>query len=151
MEQSLIRAAVGVLLLAGVPACTAQAPSGLRQTPDTTSATIALPLGQSAAGRQAIQDLRCTACHAVPSEPSFPAPVSDTPGPPFDAALASRDMLYVTTAIVNPSHQISLRTSPELRARLEGALSPMGDFSGIMTVRQLVDIHAYLRSVAAPR
>ena len=91
--------------------------------------------------------------HGVPFGPvGAVVPRADErhPGPPFDAALATRDMGYLTTAIVSPSHQISLRASPEVRARLEGALSPMGDFSSTMTVRQLVDIHAYLRSRAAP-
>jgi hypothetical protein len=35
----------------------------------------------------------------------------------------------------------------KVRAQLAGVLSPMGDFSHSMTVRQLVDIAAYLRSV----
>ena len=33
----------------------------------------------------------------------------------------------------------------KVRAQLAGVLSPMGDFSPSMTVRQLVDIAAYLR------
>jgi hypothetical protein len=34
-----------------------------------------------------------------------------------------------------------------VRAQVTGVLSPMGDFSRTMTVRQLVDLYAYLRSV----
>jgi hypothetical protein len=36
-----------------------------------------------------------------------------------------------------------------LKTRLEGVLSPMGDFSQAMTVRQLSDLVAYLRSIPA--
>jgi hypothetical protein len=48
---------------------------------------------------------------------------------------------------MSPSHEISPNISAEVRARLEGVLSPMGDFGHVMTVHQLVDLHAYLRSV----
>lgn len=42
---------------------------------------------------------------------------------------------------------MSTNISKEVRPRLEGVLSPMGDFSRVMTVRQLVDLHAYVRSI----
>jgi hypothetical protein len=49
---------------------------------------------------------------------------------------------------MTPSHEISLNSSDDvLRAHLRGVLSPMGDFSRVMTVRQLIDVHAYVRSV----
>jgi hypothetical protein len=108
---------------------------------------VPLPAGDVTAGRQAFMDLKCTACHTVPSEPDFPAPVSASPGPPIDAQLASRDVSYLLTAIMSPSHAISTNTSAGVRARLEGTLSPMGDFSHVMTVRQLIDLQAYVRSV----
>jgi hypothetical protein len=73
--------------------------------------------------------------------------VSANPGPPIDARLAGRDVSYLIASIMTPSHAISVNISEELRTRLEGVLSPMGDFSRAMTVRQLVDLHAYLRSV----
>lgn len=114
---------------------------------DTRSVTVPLPAGDVNAGRQAFLDLKCTACHAVPSESGFPAPVSVNPGPPIDARLASRDVSYLMTAIMSPSHAMSANTSSDVRSRLEGVLSPMGDFSHVMTVRQLVDLHAFLRSV----
>lgn len=115
---------------------------------DTSSVTVTLPVGDVKAGRQAFMDLKCTACHAVPSEPEFPAPVSANPAPPINARLAGRDVSYLAAAIMTPSHEISLNSSDEvLRAHLAGALSPMGDFSRAMTVRQLVDLHAYLRSI----
>jgi hypothetical protein len=62
--------------------------------------------------------------------------------------MASHDFSYLTTAIVSPSHRISTEISPEVRASIEGALSPMGDYSRVMTVQQLADLHAYLVSIA---
>jgi hypothetical protein len=106
-----------------------------------------LPAGDVAAGRQAFLDLKCTACHAVPSEPAFPRPVSANSGPPIDVGMARSDASYVAAAIMTPSHAISPNISPEVRANIEGVLSPMGDFSHVMTVRQMVDLHAYLRSL----
>ena len=141
-----------MLIMIGATAISAAAcgsqPAGTGGTgADTPSVTVTLPAGDVKAGRQAFMDLQCATCHAVPSEPDFPAPVSANPGPPIDARLASRDVSYVMAAIMTPSHAISPDTSGEVRARLEGALSPMGDFSYAMTVRQLIDLHAYVRSV----
>jgi hypothetical protein len=143
LKMSLVVCAMAV----GVGAC---APQPTRPEPDQAgpdTITAAMPPGDARAGRQAFLDLQCTACHAVPSEGDFPSPVSPTPGPSIDARLADKDLSYVATAIVSPSHQISLATSPEVRGRLQGLLSPMGDFSHTMTVRQFVDLYAFIRSV----
>jgi len=130
-----------------VTACSPQPIDTRERSEPPPTVTVTLPSGDIPAGRQAFLDLRCTACHAVPSEPDFPAPVSANPGPPIDARLAGRDVSYLIASIMTPSHAISVNISEELRTRLEGVLSPMGDFSRAMTVRQLVDLHAYLRSV----
>jgi hypothetical protein len=92
-------------------------------------------------------DLKCTACHAVPSESEFPAPVSANAGPPIDARVGGRDVSFLVTAIATPSHELSASLDEAVRAQLAGVLSPMGDFSHAMTVRQLVDLQAYFRSV----
>ena len=117
------------------------------QPSEPVSAVVTFPAGDIAAGRQVFLDLKCTACHRVPAEPSFPAPVSTNPGPAMGQRLASRDLAYLATAIISPSHELSRGTSFEVRAHIEGALSPMGDFSRVMTVRQLIDLYAYLRSL----
>jgi mono/diheme cytochrome c family protein len=141
-----------VLIMAGVAvaaaACSPQpASTGVGTTGSDTPVTVTLPAGDIGAGRQAFIDLKCTACHAVASEPAFPRPVSANPGPPIDAGIARSDASYVAAAIVTPAHAISPNISPEVRDNIEGVLSPMGDFSGVMTVRQMVDLHAYLRSL----
>ena len=144
MNTTLIVAAAITVV---VTACSPQPIDTSERSEAPPTVTVTLPSGDIAAGRQAFLDLRCTACHAVSSEPDFPAPVSANPGPPIDARLAGRDVSYLMASIMTPSHAISVNISEELRARLEGALSPMGDFSRAMTVRQLVDLHAYLRSL----
>jgi hypothetical protein len=54
----------------------------------------------------------------------------------------------VANAIIVPSHSMSVRTSDDVKKRLEGMLlSPMGDFTGSMTIRQLADLVAYLTSL----
>jgi hypothetical protein len=131
---------IGVLAI-GAAACGPQVAS------DTTTVAVTLPAGDIQAGRQAVLDLKCTTCHQVPSEPSFAAPVSANPGPPFDGRLATRDLSYLATAIVSPSHQLSPDVSADVLAQLQGTLSPMGDFSRVMTVRQLIDLHTYLRAI----
>ena len=114
---------------------------------NTPPVTVTFPAGDVKAGRQAFIDLKCTACHAVLSEPEFPPPVTTNPAPPIDARLAGHDASYLVSAIISPSHDLSHSGSDEeLRARLKGVLPPMGDFSRLMTVRQLMDLHAYLRS-----
>ncbi len=132
-------------------ACSSPSAVSKQVTPATSvdgasTVTVPLPGGDPAAGRQAFLDLRCTACHRVPSEPAFPLPVSANPGPPIEARLAGRDVSYLAASIIAPSHQLSLATDKGVREHLDGVLSPMGDFSRVMTVRQLVDLHAYLRS-----
>jgi len=145
-------ATLTVLTLAA--ACAGPAPTTETTAPAPApyeDTTVALPAGDAAEGRQAFQSLRCTACHGVAGEADFPASVSDSQGPVLDAALASRTASYVATAIVSPSHSISTGVSDELKARLSegGTLSPMGDFSRAMTVRQLIDVVTYLRSIDA--
>ena len=96
-------------------------------------------------------DLRCTACHRVAGETGWPAPVSNAPGPDLGPALAAQPFGQLATAVVAPSHAMSVRTGADARARVEGVLSPMGDFSEVMTVRQLANILAYLDRVRSSR
>ncbi len=139
---------IGVVV-ATMVACSGSPPasSGAVASGAATPIAVAWPTGDVSAGRQAFQDLKCTACHAVASEPGFPKPVSANPGPPIGPGTARSDPSYLATAIMTPSHALSPNIGPEVRANVEGVLSPMGDFSRVMTVRQMVDLYAYLRSV----
>jgi mono/diheme cytochrome c family protein len=115
---------------------------------DTKEVSVVLPAGNKEAGRQAFLDLKCVVCHRVAGETTFPAPISDMKGPDLDRTIGLRPASEVASAIIVPSHSMSLKTSPEVKNRLEGMqLSPMGDFSRAMTVRQLADLLAYLTAL----
>lgn len=103
---------------------------------------LALPVGDPAAGRQAFIDLSCTSCHGVLGDPDLPPRVSANPGPMLGPVQAHRQLGWMVTSIVSPSHEIP----PEVRRGMEGTLSPMADFGDAMTVRQLIDLIAYLRA-----
>jgi hypothetical protein len=115
---------------------------------DIGGVTVVLPMGDSQAGRQAFLDLKCTVCHRVAGETAFPMPVSDTQGPDLDHTLGLRPRSELASSIILPSHSMSLKTSDDVKTRLEGTLlSPMGDFSRTITVRQLADLIEYLGSL----
>jgi mono/diheme cytochrome c family protein len=133
------------------PPAPPQEPQAVRPAPsqyDTKAVTVVLPNGESQAGRQAFLDLKCSVCHRVAGETAFPAPVSGTQGPDLDHTLGLRPVSELAAAIIVPSHSMSVRTSDEVKKQLETMLlSPMGDFSRAMTVRQLADLLAYLTSL----
>lgn len=108
---------------------------------------LTLPGGDADAGRQVFVDLRCTACHRVEGEPDLGEPVSTSVGPDLGPELAAQPLGNLATAIVAPSHAMSIRTSPDTRGQVDGVLSPMGDYSEVMTMRQLLDVLAYLDAV----
>ena len=85
----------------------------------------------------------------MPQDQKLPAAVSRSQGPDLDHTLGLRPTSELAAAIILPSHSMSLKTSDDVKKHLEGVLSPMGDFSGVMTVRQLADLLAYLQSLEA--
>lgn len=109
---------------------------------DYDSMMITVPRGDPEAGKKAFRDMGCQTCHIVQGEKDSPAILSANPGPELGRRLhAEQSMGRLATSIVMPSHKIS----KEVQERMEGKLSPMGDFSEVMTVRQLIDIIAYIR------
>jgi hypothetical protein len=113
-------------------------------TPRQKSATgFRLPDGDPAAGRDAFLALKCNTCHEVAG--------IDLPGPFADPIVPVRlggDVPFgrtdgeLVTAIVNPSHRIA--TGHPTSLVQTGTHSRMGDFGEAMTVRQLIDIVAFL-------
>lgn len=110
--------------------------------------TLVFPRGNPDDGRQAFLDLQCTVCHRVAGEPDFPEPFAANPGPILDRALASRPTRYLAEAMVSPSHSISINVSDELKERMDGVLSPMADYSHAMSVRQMIDLLAFLTAIS---
>lgn len=127
--------AAAIMLLAG-PSCSSgrHSPVGFR-LPEN---------GDVARGRVAFAELGCNGCHRVVGE-DFPAPTVD---PPVPVALggtvhAVRTDGYLVTSMINPSHKLA--GYPKDRVSTEGR-SRMPAETQDMTVRQLVDLVAYLQS-----
>lgn len=138
-------AAVLCVLLAGVPAY-AQGAKGTY--PYDLVDTIVLPKGDPVAGRRAFEDLKCFMCHRVAGEAKMPAAQAQMNGPLLNATLQLQTTADIAAAIVAPSHSLSVRTSEAVKAQMwRQGLSPMGDYSRTLTVRQLSDLLAFLRTV----
>jgi hypothetical protein len=86
-------------------------------------------------------------CHGVAGEKEF-SPIAELQGPTLNATLQLQSASDIAAAIIAPSHSLSVRTSEAVKAQMwRQGMSPMGDFSRVLTVRQLADLLAYLRSV----
>ena len=125
----------GLLILLALPIAMAAEGSG--------TVTLTLPAGDPVAGRAAFQALSCTSCHRVIGEKNFPKPVSANPGPMLGSYLGREGIARVASSVFAPSHEIR----SALRPGQEDKLSPMGDFTEAMTVRQFLDLLAYLSSL----
>jgi hypothetical protein len=133
------RIAWSAVILLGAFAATSCGPA------HKSSAGFHLPDGDPLAGKAAFVELKCNACHRVAGV-DLPGPVAD---PAVPVVLGGRTPSTRTdgelvTAIVDPSHKLAPRGP---RASLtSGSLSRMGDFSDAMTVRQLIDVVAFLQA-----
>ena len=110
----------------------------------SSSAGLRLPEGDPDAGQVAFVTLQCNSCHTVAGV-DMARPVADPPVG-VDLAVVSRRLTHgeMVTAIIHPDHEISVRFAS---GRLEtGGHSRMADYSDLMTVRQLVDIVAFLQA-----
>jgi L-cysteine S-thiosulfotransferase len=110
-----------------------------------SSSGFHLPDGNVERGQAAFVELRCHSCHEVEGL-DLPAPVAD---PPVAVVLggvvaAARTDGELTAAVIDPSHRIA----PQYPAKdvTAGTRSRMGDLGESMTVRQLVDLVAFLQS-----
>jgi hypothetical protein len=80
------------------------------------------------------------------------APVAESQGPDLNHALALQSPADLAAAIIVPSHSMSVKTSRQVQERLKHMLlSPMPDYSRVMTVRQLADLLAYFGSIGQPK
>ena len=140
-----MRALIAIVLLISPVAAGAQ--SRTQNAPYDVIDTVVLPKGDARAGRQAFQDLKCHLCHGVAGEREF-KPLAELQGPMLNATLQLQSASDIAAAIISPSHSLSVRTSEAVKAQMwRQGQSPMGDFSRALTVRQLADLLAYLRSL----
>ena len=107
-----------------------------------------LPEGDVGKGRAAFVELQCNSCHTV-DEVDLPDPVV-IPTPSALVVLGGqvfeiRTDGYLVTSIINPSHKLARGFDQEQITTTTGE-SRMPDYSDIMTVRQLIDLVAFLQS-----
>jgi len=97
--------------------------------------------GDPVAGRRAYLALKCNTCHTVAGEPIGTRPPR-LPGPQLGKSVALESPQQIADSIAAPGHTASQKSGPWHRSG-----SKMGDYTDIMTVRQLMDLVAYLRSL----
>ena len=113
--------------------------------PERSPSAFRLPEVDVEAGKAAFVEVKCKACHEVRRLP-LPGPVAQRPVP---VALGGTvdyqptDGRFVTS-IINPSHKLAPGISKG--AREERGAFANADYSDAMTVRQLVDLVAFLHS-----
>ncbi len=109
---------------------------------------FALPDGDPKAGREAFVKLECYKCHEVKSEHFPRAPKGpDTAGPELTGMGGMHPVEYLAESILNPNAVIVMGpgyTGPD-------GLSIMPDYSEALTVRDLIDLVAYLKSLKDER
>jgi mono/diheme cytochrome c family protein len=124
-------AALVTLLGLGAMAC------GVAQ--ETPEVEIVLPEGNPAKGHEVFQEMRCGTCHRLAGEPETSVLISANPGPTLGMSPATRSRKRLADSIISPSLVIDPPS--------EGPESHMGDFTGALTVRQLIDLVAYIESL----
>jgi mono/diheme cytochrome c family protein len=107
---------------------------------------LILPEGDVQAGKRAFVTVGCASCHSVEGVDGLPKPTVQPPVPiVFGRRQASRPTnARLVTAIVNPNIHISEAHKGELVRLGDG--SRMSDFTRALTVRELVDLVAFLQS-----
>ncbi len=107
-----------------------------------------LPGGEVELGKVAFVELECISCHSVdgvdlPSPTLIPLPSASVVlgGQVFEI----RTDGYLVTSIIHPSHKLARGLDKEEITTSTGE-SRMPDYNDIMTVRQLIDVVAFLQS-----
>ena len=124
-----------VLLLVGLVAC------------DPTHSPVGFRLpenGDVERGQTAFVELRCHTCHTVVGVEGLPPPDKEGAVVVLGGSVSEvRTDGYLVTSIIHPSHQVLLYPQGGMRA---GSEPDMPDLTREMTVRQLVDLVAFLQA-----
>jgi len=102
-----------------------------------------MPPGDAAAGRQVFASMKCFECHEIKGE-AFPSG-ERKPGPELTGMGAHHPVEYFAESIRNPNRVIvegTGYTGPD-------GMSKMPEYADTMTLRQFVDVVAYLRSLTS--
>ena len=126
---------------------------------------MVLPAGDAAAGKQTFAELKCTVCHSVSGVSGLPAVESKEPGPDLGRSLKGVSRGAIATSIIAPQHvnveAVELWTDLTAEERVwlgPGQIPPrsesprepsrMGEYAGVMTVRDLTDLVTFLRTAS---
>lgn len=108
-----------------------------------------IPAGDVAAGKEAVRAMQCYVCHEI-ARSDFPPPHAQPPVPvPLGAEVARQSRERLADAIIAPSHRVAEGVAGPSGGgtTTSGGTTRMGDYGEAMTVRQLIDIVAYLQSL----
>jgi sulfur-oxidizing protein SoxX len=104
-----------------------------------------LPAGNAESGAAIYVAMSCESCHGIQVEGEGPAP-ADTKSIVLGGSSSNLPSDgYLVTAIINPSHVIKLQ--PGIDSTLPSGQSRMLDFNEVLSVRQLIDLVAYLQTL----
>lgn len=122
-----------------------QSPSGAHDHGTPPGWKFTLPKGDADKGRGVFVKLECYACHEVKGQ-TFPG-VKDaaTVGPELSEMAAHHDAEFFAEAIVNPN---ALVDEPQWRA--PDGTSKMPSFNDSLSVQELIDLVAFLKSLTPP-
>lgn len=115
---------------------------------------FAIPAGDHHAGRQVFIDFECFKCHEVLGE-DFPAPKAERGdvGPALSGMGSMHPGEYFAETIIDPNASVAWRVTHH-KTEEKGYLgadgtSKMPSYNETMTVQQLIDLVAYMKSLTA--
>ncbi|MDE2320483.1 MAG: c-type cytochrome [candidate division NC10 bacterium] len=113
---------------------------------------FAIPAGDHHAGRQVFVDFECFKCHEVAGE-DFPAPKAEqgNVGPALSGMGAMHPAEYFLETMIDPNASVAWRIKHH-KDEKKGYLgadgkSKMPSYNETMTVQQLIDLVAYMKSL----
>jgi hypothetical protein len=130
-----------VLALLGGASATAEEPRVPRNWRFT------LPAGTASAGERAFVRMECYSCHSVAGK-RFGDPTQNPGGigPDLTAAHARLPREYLAESIVNFDRYIAHGQYRGRYVAADGA-SRMGDYNDLLTIRELIDLVEFLRTI----
>jgi len=110
-----------------------------------------IPDGNPATGKIVFSNHQCYSCHEVEGE-NYPAPTAITPTYVSFGQGEIGSRAYLMESIIAPSHRFASPRPPAGQSVNDqnirsGAKSRMRDYSKEMTVREMLDLVAYLESL----
>ena len=144
VRHNLVLFLLMVLLVAAVVSLP-QSQSRDPKVPENWSFT--LPAGDAIEGEKVFAKMQCYSCHTVQGRYFVdPAEKPGEIGPDLTAAYARLPREYLAESIVNFKRLLAHGNFQLKFTALDGA-SRMGDYSRIMTVRELIDIVEYIKQL----